>query len=158
MNPKSAPEQSELSAGGSNTTPVLKLEIVTPGRKVFASAASSVVLPARNGLVEILPGHIPLTTLLAPGEVIVTDNARIERLVIDKGIARVHAGTISILTEAAIDTDAIDLKEVEEKERRAAEALDAARKNGADDPSVDTGKLLQILRFSAAQRLLKKRG
>jgi F-type H+-transporting ATPase subunit epsilon len=144
----------------------LQLEIVTPARKVFNAAAGSVVLPTQSGVVEILPGHIPLTTLLVPGEVVVTlaeavgntPAGGVERLVVDKGFARILGDTVSILTEAAIDTDDIDLAEVEENEKRAAAALEAARAGKDDDSSAETDKLLQILRFSAAQKLLKRRG
>jgi F-type H+-transporting ATPase subunit epsilon len=130
----------------------LTIDIVTPGRKEFTSAADSVVLPTKSGQVDILPGHIPLTTLLVPGEVVVTLGGKVENLVIDKGFARILGDTVSILTEAAIDTDNIDLGKVEEAEKRAAAALEAAR--GVDPAEFE--KMEQILRFAAVQKLIKR--
>ncbi|MDR1817488.1 MAG: ATP synthase F1 subunit epsilon [Puniceicoccales bacterium] len=133
----------------------LTLDIVTPAKKVFTGTADSVVLPTQSGLVDILPGHIPLTTLLVPGEVVVTSGGTVERLVVDKGFARVLGDTVSILTEAAIDTDDIDLDAVEKAEKRAAAALEAA-KNGARLDAAEVDRMEQILRFSAAQKLIKR--
>jgi F-type H+-transporting ATPase subunit epsilon len=133
----------------------LAIEIITPSRKVFSGAADSVVLPTRSGQVNILPGHIPLTTLLVPGEVVVTDGATVENLVVDKGYARIQGDVISILTEAAIDTDDIDLAAVEAAEKRAAAVLENARTNEGVDPA-EVEKMEQILRFAAVQKLIKR--
>ena len=132
----------------------LTIDIVTPERKVFSSAADSVVLPGLSGEVGMLPGHIPLVTMLTPGKVVVTNGTIVEELVIDKGFARVLDDVASILTEAAIDTDDIDLDSVEEAEARAKAAIEAA-KTSKDIDEAELAKMEQILRFSAAQKLFK---
>ncbi|MDR2512983.1 MAG: ATP synthase F1 subunit epsilon [Puniceicoccales bacterium] len=132
----------------------LSIEIVTPERKAFESPADSVVLPTQSGEVNILPGHVPLTTLVSPGVVAVHSGATVEHLVVDKGFARILGDRVSILTEAAIDTDEIDLRAVEEAEARAQGALEAAR-TGKSDPA-EIEKMEQILRFAAVQKLIKR--
>ena len=134
----------------------LTINIVTPSRKVFSSAADSVVLPTQSGQVEILSGHVPLTTHVVPGEVVVTNGGHIERLVVDKGFARILGDTVSILAEAAIDTDDIDIDAVEAAERRAAAALGAARTDSRSISEAEMEKMEQILRFSAVQKLIKR--
>ncbi|MDR3228914.1 MAG: ATP synthase F1 subunit epsilon [Puniceicoccales bacterium] len=134
----------------------LTIDIVTPARKVFTSAADSVVLPTQSGQVDILPGHIPLTTLLVPGEVVVTFGDKVENLVIDKGFARILGDTVSILTEAAIDTDDIDLGAVEAAEKRAAAALELAKGGKGEIDPAEFEKMEQILRFAAVQKLIKR--
>lgn len=134
--------------------PSFTLEIVTPERKIFSGPADSAVLPTQSGEINVLPGHIPLTTMLAPGEVIVSHNGTLERLAVDKGFARILGDRISILTEAAIDTDEIDLGAVTAAEARAKAALDAARAGQTDPAEVE--KMEQILRFAAVQKLLKR--
>ncbi len=46
-----------------------KLEIVTPEKKVVDTAAEEVQIPGKNGYLGVLPGHAPLITELAVGEI-----------------------------------------------------------------------------------------
>ena len=46
---------------------LLKLQVVTPERKVVEAEADGVELPGAEGYLGILPGHTPLITLLKPG-------------------------------------------------------------------------------------------
>ena len=50
----------------------LQLEIVTPEKLAYSDDVDSVVLPAVEGEMGVLPMHIPLMTQMNPGEVIVT--------------------------------------------------------------------------------------
>ncbi|MDR1497073.1 MAG: ATP synthase F1 subunit epsilon [Puniceicoccales bacterium] len=133
----------------------LTIEIITPSRKVFSSTADDVVLPTQSGQINILPSHIPLTTIIVPGEVVIVNGTSVETLVVDKGYARVQGDVISILTEAAIDTDDIDLAAVEAAEERAATALARVQANEDFDPA-EIEKMEQILRFAAVQKLIKR--
>ncbi|MDR2863878.1 MAG: ATP synthase F1 subunit epsilon [Puniceicoccales bacterium] len=135
----------------------LTIEIVTPERKVHTSEADSIVLPTASGQVDILPGHIPLTTVLEPGEIIVTNGGVSEKLVVDKGFVRVLGDAVSILTEAAINEEQIDLDLVAEAEQRAKSRLEAVRTHKEIDPA-ELEKMEQILRFAAVQRLIKRPG
>ncbi|MDR2844516.1 MAG: ATP synthase F1 subunit epsilon [Puniceicoccales bacterium] len=135
----------------------LTIEIVTPERRVHTGDADSVVLPTTAGQVEILPGHIPLTTEVEPGEIIVKRaGAKEDRLVVDKGFARVLGDSVSILTEAAVNKEQIDMELVAAAEKRAQAVLEAARTQDTLDPA-EVEKMEQILRFAAVQRLIKRR-
>jgi F-type H+-transporting ATPase subunit epsilon len=46
---------------------MLKLEIVTPERKVFDEMVDSVTVPTASGEAGILPDHAPLISALKPG-------------------------------------------------------------------------------------------
>ena len=50
----------------------LKLEIVTPERIAYSDDVDSVVLPAVEGEMGVLPMHIALLTQIKPGELIAT--------------------------------------------------------------------------------------
>lgn len=134
----------------------LKLEIVTPEGNVYSEEIDYVVLPTLNGEVGILPGHIPLLTMINPGELKVTRAGQEESLAVDKGFARVLGDTVSVLTEAAIKIEHIDIKAVEEAEYRAQKALEEARFRKDIDPA-EIQRLEAIARFSIAQRLSKQR-
>ena len=97
----------------------LTVEIVTPDRRAFEGAADKVTLPTALGSIGILPGHQPITAIIAAGEVVVTLDGKVSRLAIDQGFVRVVSDKVSVVTEAAIDEAKIDLKAVETAEARA---------------------------------------
>ncbi len=115
---------------------------------------ASVTLPTTAGELGILPGHIPLTAEVEPGEIAVETAAGTTRLAVDKGYARVIADRVSVLAEAAIDVKAIDLSSVEDAQKRAEAALEAARRQKEIDPA-ELEKLEAIARFAIAQKLVK---
>ena len=134
----------------------LTVEIVTPDRRAYEGTADKVTLPTAMGSIGILPGHQPITAIIAAGEVNLTVDGKITRLAIDQGFVRVVSDKVSVVTEAAIDESKIDLKAVETAEARAREAVEAARGQKDIDP-VEIAKMEQILRFALVQRLVKGR-
>ena len=72
-----------------------QLEIVTPEKKVVETTAEEVQIPGRNGYLGIMPGHAPLITELAVGEISFRENATEQR--------RVFAGAFLARAEAAIE-------------------------------------------------------
>ena len=134
----------------------IKLEIVTPVEKVYSETVDSVVLPTSSGEVGILPGHIPLITEILAGELAVTKEGDLDLLAVDNGFAEVIGDTVSVLTEAAVDIEDIDLASVEEAKRRAEEALKAA-----DGQDLDPDEILALeakVRFALVQQLAKNKG
>ena len=133
----------------------LLLEIVTPESKVYSDEADSVVLPTVEGEMGILPGHIPILTMINPGELMVSSAGKTEHLAVDKGFAQVIGDKVSVLTEGAINIEEIDLDTVEEAQARAEKAL-AEAETSTIDP-VELEKLETIVRFSLAQKLAKQK-
>ena len=129
---------------------MLSFEIITPTGIVYqAENVSSVTLPTTSGELGILPGHIPLTAEIEPGEIDVETSAGTTKLAVDKGYARV-------LAEAAIDVKAIDLSAVEDAQKRAEAALEAARHQKEIDPA-ELERLEAVARFAIAQKLVKSK-
>ncbi len=133
----------------------LILEIVTPEEKVYSETVDSVVLPGVEGEAGILPGHVPLLTMLKPGELTVSKDGQEVVLAVDKGFAQVLGDKVSVLAEGAIDIAEIDLTAVDEARERAEKALAEARALGMDPAEVE--KLETIVRFSLVQKLAKNR-
>lgn len=134
----------------------LKLEIVTPEKKIYSETVDSVVLPTTSGEVGILPGHIPLITEIKAGELAITKDGVLDLLAVDIGFAEVVGDTVSVLTEAAVDIEDIDLASVEEARHRAEEAL-----KEAEGQDMDQDEILALeakVRFALVQQLAKKKG
>ena len=98
----------------------LSLEIVTPDGVAWHDAdVDSVTLPAKDGEIDILPGHVPLITILNAGMVEVSQKGHRQDLAIDRGYARCMGDVISVLTEAAIEVEHIDTQAAEEAQAQA---------------------------------------
>lgn len=131
----------------------LTLEIVTPEKKLYSKQVEDVILPTQMGEIDILTGHLPMITVLEPGEVIASTKDEVEHLAIDKGFARIQGDVVSILTEAAIDVEAIDLSQVEEAKRRAEASLRKAKEENWDPAEIE--RLEAVARFAIVQQLTK---
>lgn len=133
----------------------LTLEIITPDERVLSTEADQVVLPTESGEAGILTGHIPMVTKVIAGELKVIKGGNTEFIAVDHGFAKVLGNTISVLTEAAIDVQDIDLAEVESAQERAEEALRIAAAEGHDPSEID--RLEDNIQFLVAQKLAKGR-
>ncbi|NBB80047.1 MAG: ATP synthase F1 subunit epsilon [Verrucomicrobia bacterium] len=134
---------------------MLTLEIITPDEKVLSTEANQVVLPTESGEVGVLTGHVPLVTKIVAGELQVMGETGVDYIAVDEGFAKVLGDTVSVLTEAAIDVQEIDLSEVESAQNRAEEALRQAAEEGVDYDEMQ--KLENQVQFLVAQKLTKGR-
>lgn len=132
----------------------LTLEIVTPEARVYSDTIETVVVPTTQGEIGILPGHMPLLTRVADGELRVTKNGQETRLAVGEGFAQVEGDTVSILAEHAIDETKIDENAVEAALKRAEEELKNAPKDA--DPS-ELERLQGAVRFAGVQLAIKRR-
>ncbi|MBI4032891.1 ATP synthase F1 subunit epsilon [Candidatus Berkelbacteria bacterium] len=99
----------------------LTVQIITPERTVFDGQADGVTLPATTGELTILPGHLPLITLLRSGEITLHAGQQRRHMAIHGGFMEIDNDVVKLLTDAAEPEEEID-------ERRAAEALERARR------------------------------
>lgn len=88
----------------------LKLEIVTPEKKVFDETVDSVSVPTANGEIGILPNHAPLISTLKPGILSYSNKGATERLVISGGFVEVNSDKVSILADVAESSADVDVE------------------------------------------------
>lgn len=134
----------------------LQLNIITPEKIVVSEAANSIVLPTEAGEINVLPGHIPLLTILVTGEIKIEKDSGIDFIAVDKGFVKIEENVVSVLTEAAIDIKDIDLANIADAETRAQKALEEARNNPTFDP-IEIERLEAVTRFAINQKLIKSR-
>ncbi len=126
----------------------LRLEVVTPSRRVLESRASEVRVPGALGELGVLPGHTPLLTSLGTGEVSWIDGDTTERLVVQGGFAEIQPDAVTVLASIAETVDEID---VETARTTLAEAQEKLKTVDADDfDEVDNQVRLAEARISAA--------
>jgi F-type H+-transporting ATPase subunit epsilon len=100
-----------------------ELEIVTPEKLVVRDVAEEVQVPAKNGYIGILPGHAPLITELAVGEITYRNGATTAVLSVAWGFAEVLPNKVTILAETAEKPEDIDVNRAREAKKRAEERL-----------------------------------
>jgi F-type H+-transporting ATPase subunit epsilon len=97
----------------------IQLEIVTPERLVVNEAAEYIEIPGETGYLGVLPGHAPLITELAPGELTYRNGNQTKRLAVAWGFAEVLQTKVTILAEAAERAEEIDTARAEAAKRKA---------------------------------------
>jgi F-type H+-transporting ATPase subunit epsilon len=103
-----------------------QLEIVTPEKMVVRDTAEEMQVPGKNGYLGILPGHAPLVTELAVGEISYRNGGNTHHLAVAWGFAEVLPDKVTVLAETAERAGDIDVKRAQEAKQRSEEAL----KNG----------------------------
>jgi len=116
-----------------------QLEIVTPEKKVVETAAEEVQIPGKNGYLGILPGHAPLITELAVGEIKYRENSTEQRLAVAWGFAEVLPEKVTILAESAERPSEIDVARARKAKERAEQRLTSG------DTNVDVDRALDAL-------------
>src|SRR6202451_4243995 len=120
-------------------TDTFKLEIVTPEKKVVDTTAEEMQIPGKNGYLGILPGHAPLITELAVGEITFRNNSVEQRLAVAWGFAEVLPDKVTILAETAERPAEIDVARALKSKERAEERLTSG------DSEVDVERSLDAL-------------
>lgn len=131
----------------------LTLEIVTPEAKVYSDTIDSVVIPTVEGEIGILPGHIPLLTQVAFGELRVSKGNSTQFLAVSGGFAQVDDHNVRVLAEFAITEEKIDENAVEAAMKRAEQELKASK----DMDPQQYEHLQSLVRYSGVQLAVKRR-
>jgi len=108
-----------------------QLEIVTPEKMVVKDVAEEAQIPGKNGYLGILPGHAPLITELAVGEITYRAGSTTHHVAVAWGFAEVLPDKVTILAETCERPEEIDKQRAQKALQRAEERL----KSG--NPEVD---------------------
>jgi F-type H+-transporting ATPase subunit epsilon len=101
----------------------IRVDIVTAERLVFSEDADIVMVPGIEGELGILPHHMPIMTMIKPGEVLIRKGTEEHSLAVSGGFLEVKPDHITILADAAERADEIDIARAEAAKKRAEESL-----------------------------------
>jgi F-type H+-transporting ATPase subunit epsilon len=129
----------------------IRLQIVTPERRVLAEEVDHVQLPSVNGYLGVLPGHAPLLVRLQVGQVTCTLGKEERLMAVSGGYAEVLRDSVTILAETCEPVGEIDVERAKGAQQRA-----EARLKGQDpDTDIDRARvalLRAVNRISTADR------
>ena len=100
-----------------------QVELVTPGRVMVSRAVEMVVIPAKEGLMGVLPRHAPVLAGLSRGIVEIHEDGKIaDRIMIDGGLADIGGEAVTILAERAVNLSQVTSQELSERAQSAPQA------------------------------------
>lgn len=100
-----------------------QLNIISPERVFYEGRASMVELTTSEGDVGIYRNHIPMTLLIVPGIVTITEESGKKLAAIHSGFMEVLPDKVTIMAEVAEWPEEIDINRAREAEARAERRL-----------------------------------
>lgn len=102
---------------------LFKLRIVTPDRDFYEGDVSMVEFNTTEGEIGVLKGHIPLTVVVAPGIINITEENGTRKAALHSGFAEILQDSVVIMAEIIEWPEEIDLERAESARERAEERL-----------------------------------
>lgn len=88
---------------------MLKLEIVTPEKRVLDAEVDSVTVMTATGEVGILPNHASMVSALKPGVLSYSVKGTLDKLVVSGGFVEVNGNKVAVLADSAESAGDIDV-------------------------------------------------
>ena len=126
------------------------LKIITPDRMFYEGDADMVEFNTTEGEIGIYKNHIPMTVIIKPGVLKITDGDTQTKAALHAGFVEILQESVTILAEVIEWADEID-------EKRAESALDRAQERlRTKDPKTDmvraeTALLRAVARINAVK-------
>lgn len=110
---------------------LFNVKIITPDREFYQGQVSMIELNTVEGELGIYKNHIPLTTVLAPGVVTLTEENQKKKAAIHSGFVEILQDEVVVLAELAEWPEEIDEERARKALERAEERLNG-HKQGID--------------------------
>ena len=102
---------------------LFQVEIITPERVFYTGEASMIEFTTTEGDIGVYKHHIPLTAVLSPGIVTITENNGAKKAAVHSGFAEILGDKVTLLAEIAEWPDEIDVNRAQAAKARAEERL-----------------------------------
>lgn len=136
----------------------IHIDIVSAEREIFSGEADMVFAPAIMGEIGIAPGHTPLVTMLAPGEVRVKHpDGREDGFYVSGGMLEIQPKVVTVLSDTAVRAEDLDEAAVL-KAKEQAERLLHDRDAEIDYATALAQNAEVVAQLQAIQRLRKRLG
>ena len=128
---------------------MLKLEVVTPERRVVDVETEIVTVPTASGEAGILANHAPLVSMLKPGllSYAVKGSSEKEKLAVASGFVEISNNQVSVLTDLAETGAEIDMDQARADREEAEKELAA----NSTAPAEETAAIRERLDLANAR-------
>lgn len=131
----------------------IKIKILTPERTVLEEEVDQISIPTGMGYITVLPGHLPLVGLLAPGEVLARKGQDEILLAVSSGLIEVKKNEVVLLADTAELATEIDEERAETARQRAVELLQRVRSQEVVD---HTALMIKLNKELARLKVVRK--
>ena len=111
-----------------------RLEIIAPDRIFYSNDIYMVEYNTVEGQVGVYADHIPMTQIIAPGRLIITERNEEKQAALLSGFVEITSEKMTILAEAEECPQDIDIKRAEEAKIR------AQRRISSEQGGIDIGR------------------
>lgn len=127
-----------------------ELKIITPDRMFYEGSAEMVEFNTTEGAIGIYKNHIPMTVIIKPGVLTITDGEEKKEAALHAGFVEILQDRVTILAEVIEWPGEIDEKRAEAAYERAKERIQGK------DPKTDIARAeTALLRAMARINVLK---
>ena len=135
---------------------MMKLEIVTPYKKVVDMEVDEVTATGKLGEFGILPGHSPFLTSLKIGELTYKHGGTTDHMALNWGYFEVRDDKIVVLVETAEAAVEIDVERARAAQARAEEALKKLTPEDKQFKIYEAALERAIIRMQVAGKAVRK--
>ena len=132
----------------------LKLELVTPYKRVLSEEVDEVTAPGSIGEFGVLPDHTSLLTTLKVGELTYKKGNETFHVAVNWGYVEVEDNVMTVLVETAEPADQIDVERARAALARAEEALRKLTSEDKDFKIMEAALERALIRVQVASKKL----
>jgi len=133
-----------------------RLEIVTAERLVYTRDVDVLTVPTVQGEISILAKHVPLVSIISPGEIRIKRDNKIEYMAISGGFVQVIPNKAIILADTAERAEEIDLARAEQARQRAQKLMEDKRGDKISHAEATAAFQRALIRIKVGQRKRKR--
>jgi F-type H+-transporting ATPase subunit epsilon len=122
-----------------------ELEVATPERLLIREQVVEAEIPAREGMIGVLPDHAPLLSELGTGVLTYVENGERKSVVVSGGFLEIRNNRVRVLADRAEKAHEVDVARAQAALRRALDRLANVREE------VDVVEALNALKRAEAR-------
>lgn len=130
----------------------INFKIATPERVVFHDQIDQITLPTKQGEITVLPNHVPLISILKPGELKIVKDKQETFLSVSGGFIEVLSDKVVVLADTAERAEELDIERAEAARKRALEALSQKRFDAKEFASISAMLEKELARVKVAKK------
>jgi len=132
----------------------IKLELVTPYKRVLLEEVDEVTAPGTIGEFGVLPDHTSLLTTMKVGELSYKQDGQTYYVAVNWGYVEVEDNVMTVLVETAEPADQIDVERAKAALGRAEEALKKLSSEDKDFKIMEAALMRALIRVQVAGKKL----
>ena len=134
----------------------LKLELITPQKKVVSEEVDEIIATGTLGEFGVLPGHTPFLTSVKIGELSYKKEGTAKSLAVSGGYFEVVNDQVTVLVEAAEYAEEIDMERAKKAMAKSEERLKALAPDDTDYKSMEAALQRAMIRMQVAAKAARK--